>query len=288
MPLPYLIFGTASLAGNYGISNPRHESNDSRTSDLVDTAQKIGISYFDTAPVYGNAETLLGEHLDKAYKSKIDSKISTADCYTYESILSSIELSLNRLQVDELNVLYLHDEMVLFQENSDNLIDNLKKIRNEGYFKKIGVSVYTLEQIQKIHKFFPEVEVFQVPENICDRRLKNNNFMEELMTEGKEFVVRSIFLQGLLLMNLAEIPSRMETAKPAIESLNGFALRENRSLPDLCLAYAMNLKWCSGVIVSAFTSQQLIQTMEFSSSLPLNWETEVKVIPDEWIDPRKW
>jgi aryl-alcohol dehydrogenase-like predicted oxidoreductase len=80
----------------------------------------------------------------------------------------------------------------------------------------------------------------------------------------------------------------MSRAIPAIESLNKFASQEKRSLTELCLAYAMNLKWCSGVIVSAYNAQQLRQVVTSSYLLPYNWEKEVKVIPDEWIDPRKW
>jgi len=288
MSFPRLIFGTASLASNYGISNPKNDTDELRASELIVAAQKIGISNFDTAPVYGDAQLLLGKYLEKEVANQVDSKISTVDCISLKSILSSIQLSLDQIRVDHLNVLYLHEEDALFQTKNPNLISDLQRLRELGYFKKIGISIYSVDQLEKVRAYFPQIEVFQVPENICDRRLRDSKIVEELAAAGTEFVVRSIFLQGLLLMKPTDIHARMSSALPAIESLNKFAFQEKRSLIDLCLAYAMNLKWCSGVIVSAYNAQQLRQVVTSNYLLPSNWEREVKVIPDECIDPRKW
>ena len=288
MSLPRLIFGTASLSGNYGISNPKNETDGQRAPELIAAAQKIGISSFDTAPVYGDAEILLGKYLEKKVTNQIDSKISMVDCLSFNRIQSSIQLSLDRIEVDHLDVLYLHEEEALFQTSNSDLISDLQKLRELGYFKKIGVSIYTIEQLRKIHTYFPQIEVIQVPENICDRRFRKSKLVEEIADSGTEFVVRSIFLQGLLLMKPADVHARMSSALPAIESLNRFASQEGRSLTDLCLAYAMNLKWCSGVIISAYNAQQLHELVTSRYLLPSNWEKEVEVMPDECIDPRKW
>jgi aryl-alcohol dehydrogenase-like predicted oxidoreductase len=288
MSFPRLIFGTASLANNYGISNPKDETDKQRTAKLIATAQEIGISNFDTAPVYGDAELLLGKYLKKEATLQVDSKISIADCNSFKSILNSIQLSLDKIQVDHLGVLYLHEEDALFQSNNPNLISDLQELKELGYFRKLGTSIYSIDQLEKISLSFPQIEVFQVPENICDRRLRNSKLIQDLAAAGTEFVVRSIFLQGLLLMKPVEIHSRMSSAIPAIESLNKFASQENRSLTDLCLAYAMNLNWSSGVIISAYNAQQLRQINTSNYLLPSNWEKEVKIVADDCIDPRNW
>ena len=288
MSFPRLILGTASLASNYGISNPKNETDKLRAPELIAAAQKIGISNFDTAPVYGDAEKLLGKYLEKKVTNQIDSKISMVDCNSFIKIQTSIKLSLDRIEVDHLDVLYLHEEEALFQTSNSDLISDLQKLREMGYFKKIGISVYSVEQLEKINAHFPQIEVIQVPENICDRRFRKSKLVEELADSGTEFVVRSIFLQGLLLMKPADVHARMSSALPAIESLNKFSFQEERSLTDLCLAYAMNLKWCSGVIISAYSAKQLHELVASSYLLPSNWEKEVEVMPDECIDPRKW
>lgn len=288
MPYPRLIFGTASLASNYGISNPKTDNNEKRTRELILTAEKLGISNFDTAPVYGDAELLLGKYLEKKSIIQVDSKISSADCNSFNSILDSIKSSLDKIQIDHLGVLYLHDEDALFQSNNRNLIGDLQKLKELGYFRKIGVSIYSIDQLKKVSVNFPQIEVFQVPENICDRRLRNSKLVQNLAAEGTEFVVRSIFLQGLLLMNPVDIHSRMSNAIPAIESLNRFASKQKLTLTDLCLAYAMNLSWSSGVIISAYNAQQLRQIITSNYQLPSDWEKEVKVVADDCIDPRSW
>ena len=288
MSIPRLIFGTASLARSYGISNPKNESDEFRAPELIGAAQKIGITNFDTAPVYGEAELLLGKYLEKSLVNQIDSKISTVDCDSFKSIQNSIKSSLDKTQAEHLNILYLHDEETLFQTRNSNLTSDLLKLRELGYFKKLGVSIYSIEQLEKISAFFPYIEVFQVPENICDRRFRHAKLVEDLADSGTEFIVRSIFLQGLLLIKPADIHQSMINAIPAIESLNKFASREKRSVTDLCLSYAMNLNWCSGIIISAYTAQQLCEAVTSSYLLPSDWEKEVGVIPDELIDPRKW
>lgn len=288
MSFPRLIFGTASLASNYGISNPKTDNDEKRTRELILTAEKLGISNFDTAPVYGDAELLLGKYLEKKSTIQVDSKISSADSNSFNSILDSIKSSLDKIQIDHLGVLYLHDGDALFQSNNRNLIGDLQKLKELGYFRKIGVSIYSIDQLEKISINFPQIEVFQVPENICDRRLRNSKLIQNLAAEGTEFVVRSIFLQGLLLMNPVDIHSRMSNAIPAIESLNRFASKQKLTLTDLCLAYAMNLSWSSGVIISAYNAQQLRQINTSNYQLPSNWEKEVKVVADDCIDPRSW
>jgi aryl-alcohol dehydrogenase-like predicted oxidoreductase len=100
MPFPRLIFGTASLASNYGISNPKADNDEKRTRELILTAEKIGISNFDTAPVYGDAELLLGKYLEKKSIIQVDSKISSADCNSFNSILDSIKSSLDKIQIE--------------------------------------------------------------------------------------------------------------------------------------------------------------------------------------------
>lgn len=288
MSIPRLIFGTASLARNYGISNPKNELDELRAPELIRAAQNIGITNFDTAPVYGEAELLLGKYLEKTLANQIDSKISTVDCDSFKSIQNSIKTSLDKTHTDHLNILYLHDEEALFQTRNSHLMSDLQKLQELGYFKKLGVSIYSIEQLEKISAFFPQIEVFQVPENICDRRFRHAKLVEDLADSGTEFIVRSIFLQGLLLMKPADIHPRMINALTAIESLNKFASHEERSVTDLCLAYAMNLNWCSGIIISAYNAQQLYEAVTSSYQLPSNWEKEVGVIPDELIDPRKW
>lgn len=288
MSFPRLIFGTASLARNYGISNPKNEIDELRAPELIGAAQDIGITNFDTAPVYGDAELLLGKYLEKTYANQIDSKISTVDCNSFNSIQNSIKLSLEKTQADQLNILYLHEEEALFQTRNSNLMSDLQKLREKGYFKKIGVSIYSIKQLEKISEYFPQIEVIQVPENICDRRFQRAKLVEDLADSGTEFIVRSIFLQGFLLMKPTDIHPRMINALTAIESLNKFASHEERSVTDLCLAYAMNLNWCSGIIISAYNAQQLYEAVTSSYQLPSNWEKEVGVMPDELIDPRKW
>jgi aryl-alcohol dehydrogenase-like predicted oxidoreductase len=286
--MPRVILGTASFASGYGISNPKSEADQKRAQKLIIAAQQLGITDFDTAPVYGIAEELLGKHLDKNRPNRVSTKLSAYDCGSLDLIEESIKKSLERLQIDQIEILYLHDENVLFESKNTNLLQNLQHLKQVGYFTKLGISVYTLESLQNVHSKFPEIEVYQVPENICDRRISDSEFVKQICTSGSEIIVRSIFMQGLLLMDPLDIQGPLIDAIPSINSLIAFSAQNEMSRMEMCLAYAKSLHWCSGIILGVYDFQQLVDLVSADRSLPIGWEQLIEKLPINCLDPRRW
>ena len=91
------VFGTFPLTGN-------------QLRDSIETAADVGYRAFDTAQMYGNErETGLALRDTKIPRSElcIISKIHP-DNYTEANFIKSLELSLSDLQIDQLDVLFLH------------------------------------------------------------------------------------------------------------------------------------------------------------------------------------
>ena len=65
-----IILGTAQFGLNYGINNFNGKIPDKEIFKILDFAYASGIKTLDTAPSYGNSETLIGEYL-KSRRSKI-------------------------------------------------------------------------------------------------------------------------------------------------------------------------------------------------------------------------
>lgn len=283
-----LILGTASLLSGYGVSSRTQKKTNLEIEQLLRGAQELGINRFDTAPTYGEAEKFLGSLLDKTVDLQISTKLGASETKSEKQIRTSIGKSLKRLKIDTIETLYLHDESNLLQEDGEELFGILQKLVSDGLVREVGVSIYTNEKLAANYGLFPELSVFQVPENICDRRLLNNELIKKIADNNKTVIVRSVFLQGLLLMDSREIPDYLTECKPCVESLSQLAEQFGVSKVDLCLSYAKSIGWCSGILVGAENLSQLQKIVDSNFILPENWREFVSPVPEEIADPRNW
>ena len=283
-----LILGTATFGTGYGVANGGKTLEKETVREIVVTAQELGINEFDTAPAYGTAEIQLGDFLNQSSQPKISSKISKENANSVKLMLASVKETLFRAKVKKLENLYLHDPDALSGVYSSETVAGLKEIITLGLANRVGVSVSSPQALLRAKELSPGLTVFQVPENICDRRMLNSTELVDLKNEGNQFIVRSIFLQGLLLMSPAEISTKLREARSAVLQLRTLA-DSNNALPlDLCLAYGQTIPWANGVIVGAADSVQLRQTVESKVQLPTAWESEINVLPEALLDPRQW
>ena len=83
------------------------------TAAVVDQAAHLGINYIDTAPLYGQSEILLGAALtNHAGVFQIATKVGYDPVdfdYRGDSVLWSLERSLQRLRIDQLAVAQIHE-----------------------------------------------------------------------------------------------------------------------------------------------------------------------------------
>jgi len=283
-----LILGTATFREEYGIANKGIKLESREISEIVVTAQTLGINEFDTAPAYAGAEAQLGMYLDQRQQPKISSKISKADSISVKLILATVKETLRRTRVSSLENLYLHDPVALSGTSAFETIAGLKEVVSLGLAKRVGASVYSIQALLDAKAIYPGLTVFQVPENICDRRMLSSSELVDLKNEGNQFNVRSIYLQGLLLMSPQAIPGKLQKAKTAVQQLKTFA-DSYATLPvDLCLAYGRAIPWASGIIIGAVNGAQLRQAVESKVQLPAAWETLIDVLPEAILDPRRW
>jgi len=132
---------------------------DAASAKAIRKAVDAGINFFDTAPVYGfgHSEELLG----KTLRPVRDRVILASKCglrWSREalgaisknarraSIEEEIEASLRRLDTDRIDLYQVHwpDVNTPQQETMEALVE----IRNKGKIRHIGVSNYSLEQMQ--------------------------------------------------------------------------------------------------------------------------------------------
>lgn len=124
----------------------------------VERALEIGINYFDTASIYGNglSESNLGITLRsigaRAKSVIVGTKVRlTTHQMTriYDAIIESVNLSLQRLQMDSIDLIQLHNPLTLHRNLERNslsvadlttVMDAFTVLRDQGKIKLFGIN----------------------------------------------------------------------------------------------------------------------------------------------------
>ena len=204
--------GTAQWGMQYGVSNTQGQTQPEEVREILKVAQSAGISLLDTASLYGNAEQALGQTNLSSFRIITKTPkfgknlVSRADA---EHLVRTFTASLQKLGMESIYGLLIHDSEDIFSGNGSQLIDAMTKLRSQGLTSKIGISVYSSSQIKKALDLF-KPDIIQLPINVLDQRLIQDGTIAHLSELGIEVHARSPFLQGLLLMSLDDMPTYFE------------------------------------------------------------------------------
>ncbi|MBL8022480.1 MAG: aldo/keto reductase [Leptospirales bacterium] len=191
--------GTVQLGLDYGISNSGGQTPIEEARRILKLASEEGFEYLDTAAQYGESERVIGQILGQKHSFKIITKTPPlTPANTEQDLQQGFARSLELLQVASVYGLMVHrfDDL----KECKGLIDAMRDIKASGRVRRIGVSVYTNAQALECLDL-PELELIQVPLNAFDQELVISGTLDRLKQKGFEIHARSIFLQGLLLMD---------------------------------------------------------------------------------------
>ena len=167
-----LSLGTAPLGGLFKAVT------DADGDEMLNTALDIGINYFDTAPQYGHgvAEIRLGKALRNAkvpyvIETKVGrtlEKVENAELfpwfpdaprdvmpifdYTADGIKKAFDQSLERMGLDHLDIVLMHDAEDHVKEAIENAFPVLADYRSQGLIKAVGIGINYVEQALQIMK----------------------------------------------------------------------------------------------------------------------------------------
>lgn len=277
-----LILGTANLGSSYGITNTVNYD-PSNALEIINYAVSRGIDTFDTAAEYGEAERLLGITHKSSKPANLITKIPKLDSYTFESVFHYLNQSMDRMGITFLFGLLFHDPLI---HERREIYEISERILDTGIVKRIGFSAYSLESLLTAKNNNPHWTIFQIPENILDRRLTNSTELLDLFNTGNIIHVRSIFLQGLLLTNSQELPLKFMQYRQVFAQIESLAHKVGVTPLDICLSYAANIPWSSGSIIAAATVAQLDAIINFQH---VDFEfSNLQSLPEAVLDPRRW
>ncbi len=253
--------GTVQLGCDYGVSNQSGQTPLEEAQRILSIARKNGIEVIDTAPAYGESESVLGQAFstDDIFKIVTKTSVHQSSAITDADAAHLENTFRNSLRVMNRKSLYgllVHHADNLLQDGGMKLWDTIESLKNRAYVSKIGVSVYNASQIDRILKQFP-IDIIQLPVNVLDQRLVQSGHLAYLKEKGVEIHARSVFLQGLLLMDPASLPSYFTPFQETIVRYHR-AIKDSGFSPlQAALAFVTNLSEVDSVICGVNTCDQL-------------------------------
>ncbi len=139
-----LVYGTSGLGGVWG------KVDEEESVECLLYAFEHGITSLDTSPSYSRSEEFVGKALRrwKGAQPFISTKVGRLpaekadECYvdySAKSMRQSLMRSLDRLGVEQVDLLFLHEPHLVPLENIEEILDTLKDFRAEGLTRMLGV-----------------------------------------------------------------------------------------------------------------------------------------------------
>lgn len=194
--------GTNAVGGHNIYPNLNEETG----KDVIRTALKQGVNFLDTAYIYGpeRSEQLIGEVLKETGRRQ-DTIIATKGAHKFVDntmvvdnspafLKQSVEDSLKRLKTDYIDLFYIHfpDE----RTPKDEAVDALQRLKKEGIIRAIGVSNFSIEQLQEANRDGC-VDVLQSEYNLF-KRSAEQDLLPYTKEHGISFVPYFPLAAGLL------------------------------------------------------------------------------------------
>ena len=283
-----LALGTVQFGQSYGVANKAGQIPAAGATAILEYAASIGNNMLDTAAGYGNSEQRLGEIgiLDWQVVSKIPAvPDGCGDISGW--VTECVQSSLQRLGLPRLYALLLHKPQQLLGANGGQIYGALQQLRETGLVQKIGASIYAPAELDDLCRRY-EFDVVQAPFNLLDRRLIESGWMSRLANSGVELHVRSIFLQGLLLMPSSDRPAKFNRWQAHWSAYSDWLRSAELTPLQACVRHSLSFPEVTRVIVGVDNSDQLRSIFEAASGPVPSPPSALRVHDFDLLNPSVW
>lgn len=280
-----VVLGTVQLGGRYGVANRTGQPDYATAREMVAAALEGGITSFDTAAAYGESEAVLGRALRDLGNPEV-TVITKVQPMAGDELRAAVEASEVRLGLPQPPTVLFH------REPEPHHWAALSALREEGLVGRAGISVGHDPDVANAWIRQPDLGVVQVPASVLDHR--QAPALEAAAVSGVEVHVRSVFLQGLLLMAEEDVPKALSPAIPVRRRLAALADDAGIPLAELAVRYVLGLPGDIRVVLGCETVDQVRQNAKLAAGGPLDPVLHglvVESVPrlaDEVLTPGLW
>ena len=283
-----LALGTVQFGLTYGVANQRGQVSVDETRAILRHAQSTGIDTLDTAIAYGDSEQRLGE-IGVVGWHVVSKLPATPDACRDVSrwVATSVRESLERLRVTNLYGLLLHRPDQLLARDGERLYSALRQLREEGVVEKIGVSIYAPSELDALCGAY-QFDLVQAPFNLLDRRLIDTGWLSRLAARHTEVHVRSVFLQGLLLMPEGSRPPAFGRWAPLWTAFDVWLDQARLTPVQACLRDALSFPEISKVIIGVDSLPHLKDILQTADGPAPQIPDTFRTTDPDLLNPARW
>jgi aryl-alcohol dehydrogenase-like predicted oxidoreductase len=269
-------------------------TDDQAVLDAIDSALDAGITFFDTADVYGSghSEELLGQAMrgrrdrfivaTKIGWQNFDSMRGQTAYHSVEQLIAGVESNLRRLQTDYIDLMQSH---ISYREPTmEVFLAGFQRLQEQGKIRAYGVSTSDFDYLKHFNHD-GRCSTLQI-----DYSLLNRTPEEEILPYCQEhhigvivrgalamgiltgkFTAETQFAEGDFRQNWQTDPQQHATFRDDLEKVGRLrALADGRSLAQLAVQFVLAHPAVSTVIPGAKSTRQIQETAQAGQLPPLS------------------
>ena len=282
-----LALGTAQFGLPYGIANQLGQVSQANAKHILEMASVSAIDTIDTAIAYGESESCLGKVGTKSFRLVTKLPPIPNGCFDLrEWVYQQVDASLHRLGLETIYGLLLHRSEELMDSNREELYKTLRGLKSDGKVEKIGISIYSPAELDALMPYY-HFDLIQAPLSLVDQRILKTGWLSRLKDKGVEVHTRSTFLQGLLLLDYIDVPSKFLHWDWLFQRWHLWLKEHNFSALEASLAFPLSFPEIDRVVVGVDSLSQFEQIIKAASLLNIEFPN-LNSEDENLINPVKW
>ena len=314
LSLPVFGFGGAHLGEMYSLV----DEETARTT--LESAWETGVRYFDTAPWYGRG---LSEHRVGAFlrtKARADFIITTKVGrtlsrpsnmssfsrdpwlgglnfevkfnYSYDGIMQSYEQTLQRLSLDTVDALVIHDLDPLFHspteqtkhENDlkDTGLKALEELKKSGDIKAFGMGINQKDSLASLAQQLPlDFALVAMPYTLLDQGSLHTG-MAKCQESATSVIIGAPYASGILATGSGEqgkygYATAPKSLQEKVRQIEGVCTHHNVSLKAAALQFVLAHPAVVSTIPGAISQEQVLQNVTcLEATIPITFWNDLK------------
>ncbi len=286
-----------NYGGDYGVS---------QVKEAFKAAIDAGITFFDTAEVYGfgESESLLGK-----FRQEVEVPLQIATKFgplpwrfSKESVSEAISDSLQRLQSQQITLYQVHWPFT-FLMSQETLMNALADEVQRGRIATVGVSNYSAQEMRLAQRILAQrgvpLAVNQVQYSLLNRQIESNGILTTARELDVKILAYSPLAQGLLTGKYSAdsnyspdgarrfdsrfSPGGLEKIAPVIDLLKQLGAKYEKTPAQV----ALNWLICQGDVVPIPGAKNAAQATQNAGALGWNLDTmevaQLDKISSQWL-----
>ena len=286
-----IVLGTAQFSGDYGITRTTKNFTKKESHKILKTCYLKKIRHLDTSIDYENSLKKISsfKYKDWQITTKIDPKKLnfSSEHNLYLSLERQILLFKKISSQKTIKNLLIRNADIMQTSKGKILFKALKKIKKKKLIINFGYSIYNFKNLKRIINNY-KPDLIQCPYNLFDRRIENIKIKDLLKKKKIKIQVRSIFLQGVLLKKIDQLPKFFHKWKKFFMNLNKIAKINNLTNLSLCFNFVNNNKDIDEILIGVQNNIELKQILNIKMKKKININHNLFRPSSRLIDPTKW